>query len=73
LRDADFTGSVHKIAVPTIVIGGALDIPTPSSGARELAETIPGATLVSLDAGHLSNVEQPTAFTDAVREILDLG
>jgi 3-oxoadipate enol-lactonase len=70
LRDADFAGSVHKIAVPTIVIGGAMDIPTPLSGARELADAIPGARLVTLDAGHLSNVEQPAAFTDAARGVL---
>jgi 3-oxoadipate enol-lactonase len=71
LRDADFTGRLGGVTTPTIVIGGARDIPTPLSGAQELAAGIPGARLVALDAGHLSNVEQPAGFTDAIRTWLD--
>jgi pimeloyl-ACP methyl ester carboxylesterase len=70
LRDADFTGRLGGVTTPTIVLGGARDIPTPLSGAQELAAGIPGARLVALDAGHLSNVEQPTGFAEAVRGIL---
>jgi 3-oxoadipate enol-lactonase len=70
LRNADFAGRLGEIAAPTVVVGGALDVPTPLPGARELADAIPGATLVALDAGHLSNVEQPAAFAGAVRGIL---
>jgi 3-oxoadipate enol-lactonase len=71
LRDTDFTGQLGAIALPTIVIGGTLDVPTPLSQAEELARAIPGARLVALDAGHLSNVEQPAAFADAIRRILE--
>jgi 3-oxoadipate enol-lactonase len=71
LRDADFTGRLGAMAVPTIVIGGTLDEPTPLSQAEELAAGIPGARLVALDAGHLSNVEQPEAFAAAVRTLLE--
>jgi 3-oxoadipate enol-lactonase len=70
LRDADFAGKMGGIAAPTIVIGGTLDIPTPLSGARELAEAIPGARLVALEAGHLSSVEQPAGFAEAVRGVV---
>jgi 3-oxoadipate enol-lactonase len=71
LRDADFNGELGLVALPTIVIGGTLDIPTPLSQAKELAQAIPGARLVALEAGHLSNVEQPAAFAAAVRQILE--
>jgi 3-oxoadipate enol-lactonase len=71
LRDTDFTGQLGAIALPTIVIGGTLDVPTPLSQAEELARDIPGASLVALDAGHLSNVEQPAAFAAAIRRILE--
>lgn len=70
LRDTDFTGRLQEIAVPTIVVGGTLDVPTPLSGARQLADGIPGAKLVALEAGHLSNVEQADGFTAAIRQIL---
>jgi len=71
LRDADFTGQLSAMSVPTIVIGGVLDEPTPLAQAEELAAGIPGASLVALDAGHLSNVEQPAAFAAAIRRILE--
>jgi 3-oxoadipate enol-lactonase len=71
LRDTDFTGELGAIAVPTIVIGGTLDVPTPLSQAEELAQAIPDARLVALEAGHLSNVEQPAGFAAAIRRILE--
>jgi len=71
LRDTDFTGELGAIALPTIVIGGTLDVPTPLSQAEELVKAIPGARLIALEAGHLSNVEQPAAFAAAIRHILE--
>jgi len=62
---------LSAMSVPTIVIGGVLDEPTPLAQAEELAAGIPGASLVALDAGHLSNVEQPAAFAAAIRRILE--
>jgi 3-oxoadipate enol-lactonase len=73
LRDTDFNGELELVALPTIVIGGTLDIPTPLSQAKELAQAIPGAQLVALEAGHLSNVEQPAAFAAAIRQILEIA
>jgi 3-oxoadipate enol-lactonase len=73
LRDADLTHELGGISRPTIVVGGILDVPTPLSQARELAQAIPGARLVALEAGHLSNVEQPEAFTAAIRQILEIA
>jgi 3-oxoadipate enol-lactonase len=69
LRDADFLADLGAMAVPAIVIGGGRDVPTPLVQAEELAHGIPGARLVVLDAGHLSNVERPGGFTEAVLRI----
>jgi 3-oxoadipate enol-lactonase len=38
--------------------------------AQYLSERIPGAELAELNAAHLSNVEQSTAFTNAVGDFL---
>ena len=73
LRDADFTHDLGGISRPTIVVGGTLDVPTPLSQAEELAQAISGARLVALEAGHLSNIEQPEAFTTAIRQILEIA
>ena len=61
-RDVDLTDSIARIARPTLVIAGAHDASTPPAQARELAQRIPGARLVQLDAAHISNVEAAAAF-----------
>jgi pimeloyl-ACP methyl ester carboxylesterase len=69
LRDRpDATPGLADITVPTLVIVGALDTLTPPSAAATLASTIRYGKLVHIaDAGHLSNLEQPAAFNNAVR------
>nr|WP_314543151.1 3-oxoadipate enol-lactonase [uncultured Massilia sp.] len=67
----DTTARLGAIAVPTLVIAGELDQGTPVSMARTLAEAIAGATLVVLqEASHLSAVEQPEAFDNAVTHFI---
>jgi 3-oxoadipate enol-lactonase len=60
-----------KIARPTLVLVGALDQGTPPSDARFMAERIPNAHLAVLpDAGHVSNLENPQEFNQAVISFL---
>lgn len=51
-----------RIACPTLVIAGSRDEATPPAMSQLIADRIPGAQLASLDAAHLSAVEQPAAF-----------
>jgi pimeloyl-ACP methyl ester carboxylesterase len=61
-----------QIACPTLVITGELDGPTPPADGKLMAERIPGARLELIpQAGHLSNLEQPEAFNEAIRSFLD--
>jgi pimeloyl-ACP methyl ester carboxylesterase len=55
-----------KIKSPTLVIAGRHDMSTPVSAGELIRSKIPGASMTLLDAAHISNVEQPHAFTDAV-------
>ena len=67
LRDADFTGALSKIRVPTLVISGDEDVSTPWQGHGEiLAREIRGAQSVRLPAAHLSNLERPRSFSAAL-------
>jgi len=53
--------------LPTLLIAGALDTDTPPTEARQHLQCHPGAELVVLpEAGHLSMLEQPTAFQATV-------
>jgi pimeloyl-ACP methyl ester carboxylesterase len=68
---ADSTDLLASISCPTLVVVGELDALTPPSVAQEYAAQIPGAQLVVItNAGHLSNLEQPEAFLQAVRGFL---
>src|SRR5436305_2882229 len=70
-RRADSTELLAGITCPTLVIVGEQDALTPPSVAQEYAAQIPGAQLVVItNAGHLSNLEQPEAFLQAVRGFL---
>jgi 3-oxoadipate enol-lactonase len=54
------------ITSPTLVIAGRHDMATPLAAGEFIRSQIPGASLTILDAAHISNVEQPHAFTDTV-------
>lgn len=70
VRDADLREEVKNIAAPTLVIAGSGDIPTPPSDAAYLAGTISGAQYVELEAAHISNLQQPARFTEALLAFL---
>jgi 3-oxoadipate enol-lactonase len=70
IRDIDLRDAVREIRVPTLVIGGSKDPVTSMADAQYLIERIPGSVLAELNAAHLSNVEQATAFTHAVADFL---
>jgi pimeloyl-ACP methyl ester carboxylesterase len=72
MRDRpDATAWLGQIDVATLVLVGADDTLTPPSLAETLAARIQGARLEIIPgAGHLSNLEQPDAFNQAVRAFL---
>lgn len=71
IRDLDLRGDLAAVRCPTLVIDGALDISLPWAGHGEiLAQRVPGAEVVHLDAAHLSNLERPRAFTAALLHFL---
>lgn len=56
------------VAVPALVVHGALDSIAPVEGARELAARLPDADLVVLeDAGHVPILTRPDAVAGAMR------
>jgi len=70
VRDMDHRELLPKIKAPTLVIAGKHDPATPLEANEYIKNHIPGAKLIVLDAAHLSNIEQPDAYADAVLEFL---
>ena len=70
VRDMDLRAALPSIAMPVLVIAGALDPATPVAMGQAIAETIPHARLAILDAAHLSNIEKPEEFNRLVISFL---
>ncbi|MEU9115791.1 3-oxoadipate enol-lactonase [Streptomyces sp. NPDC048483] len=67
LATYDLRADLPRIAAPTLVIAGREDPATPPAHARELADGIPGATLLELPgAAHLAVVERPAPVLAAL-------
>jgi pimeloyl-ACP methyl ester carboxylesterase len=67
MAEADERDLLPRIAVPTLLIWGDADTRSPLSVARQFEHAIPGAELVVIaGAGHVSNLEQPGPFNDAL-------
>ena len=63
----DSRPTLASIKCPTLVLTGDEDNTIPNSLSKEMADGIPGAKLVILrDCGHLPQVEQPQAASDAL-------
>ena len=65
-QKADQRELLPDIKSPTLVIAGRHDMSTTIADGEFMRSRIPGASMTILDAAHISNVEQPHAFTDAL-------
>ena len=67
----DLTDRLSAVSVPTLVVVGEEDPGTPIAASRAIHERITGSELAILkSASHLSNIEQPEAFNQAVTAFL---
>jgi pimeloyl-ACP methyl ester carboxylesterase len=63
----DSTPLLPTIDVPTLIIVGEEDVITPPEDAERMHAAIPGASVVRIpEAGHLSNLEDPARFDEAL-------
>ncbi len=70
VRDMDQRNQLGAIFAPTLVLSGRQDMATPPADGHFLADHIPGARYVELNAAHLSNWEMAQAFTTHVSDFL---
>jgi 3-oxoadipate enol-lactonase len=71
VRDMGQRQTIGAISVPTLVIAGRHDLATSPEQGRLIADTVPGARFLELDAAHLSNIQAEAAFTHALLDFLD--
>ena len=67
----DSSADLATIELPTLVVVGEDDPLIPPDASRRMHEAIGGSRLVVIpEAGHLSNLEAPEAFNDALKDFL---
>ena len=68
----DSTPLLSSIRCPALVVVGEEDTVTPKAAAEAMHRAIPGSELVIISAaGHLSSLEQPVSFNQALTRFLD--
>jgi len=68
----DVSGSLKEFNVPVQLIFGEHDQLTPPSIGQTMLEKMPSAQLAVIEnAGHLSNMEQPDAFNEILRNFIE--
>jgi 3-oxoadipate enol-lactonase len=67
----DSVPTLETIDVPTLIVVGEEDVPTPVKESRAMHEKIPGSRLeIVAQTGHLCNLERPAAFNHLLTEFL---
>lgn len=70
LATSDLRADIGHIAVPTLLLAGASDPVTTVADAQAMQASIPGARVAVVQASHLSNLEAPQAFNQAVLDFI---
>jgi 3-oxoadipate enol-lactonase len=62
---------IAAIELPTLVVAGEHDLSTPLPTLERIADTIPGAVLVTVaDAAHMPTIEQPEECNRVIMDFL---
>ena len=71
VANVDWLERLRELRCPTFVIAGAQDVGAPLAMSQAMVERIPGAELLVFDdASHLSVIEKPALFEQAVTRFL---
>lgn len=72
LARLNYGSRLGEINAPTLIICGDEDHGAPPENSRQMSAMIKGSRFVEIkQAGHISNIEQPAIFNDAVRDLFD--
>lgn len=72
IAELDLLDDLSRISVPTLVLIGAEDVLTGLERSEAIAVAVPNAELRVIEkAGHLSNLDEPGAFTDHLIQFLN--
>lgn len=71
LAESDLRAKLNRISLPTLLLAGESDPVTTVADAQAMHAAIPGSSLATVPASHLSNLEAPEAFNQALADFMD--
>lgn len=72
LAKADVRDQLNSITVPVLIVAGQQDPVTTIADGQFMQQRIANSQLYGIDASHISNIEQPEAFNQAVKEFISV-
>lgn len=70
LSKADLRANLKDIRVPMLIVAGSRDPVTTVADGQYMVNNIKSSALYEIDASHISNIEQPTTFNQALRQFI---
>lgn len=70
IRDMDFRSQLNSVPMPVLVVAGLKDEASPPENGRFIAEQIPGGKFKAINSAHISNIEAPDSFNQAVIDFI---
>ncbi|CAM3071050.1 3-oxoadipate enol-lactonase [Acinetobacter celticus] len=70
LAKADVREQLKNIIIPTLVVAGQKDPVTTVADAQYIINHVRSSSLFEINASHISNIEQPKAFNQAIFSFL---
>ena len=70
LAKADLRDQLKQISIPVLIIAGQKDPVTTVADGQFMKEHITGSKIVEINASHISNIEQPNAFNQALAQFI---
>lgn len=70
LSKADLRTELKNISIPVLVVAGSKDPVTTVSDGQYMVNNIKNSALFEIEASHISNIEQPDAFNEALKQFI---
>jgi len=70
LKKLSYLDRLSTITVPTLFIAGSHDLGAPAAAMQDMHNRVSGSGYVELDAAHVSSLERPAEFNQAVSDFL---
>ena len=70
LAKADVREQLKQISIPVLIIAGQQDPVTTVADGQYMVDRIANSQLIEINATHISNIEQPEAFNQAVQKFI---